>query len=169
MGVPARQLTVGEQVVLELHPHGKTLVVPALVLIATSAAASYTAAALPPGDLRPQLRLGVAALGLLVVGRWSVWPFLRWLSTSYTVTNRRVIVRRGVFSRSQRDVPLWRVDDVTMQRSLLQRMLRCGTLVVESGAEQAPLTLPDVPVVEQVRRELHRLHDDAAARRWDSG
>lgn len=169
MGVPTRQLTDGEHVVLDLHPHGKALVVPALVLIVTSAAASYSAAALPPGDLRPQLRLGVAAVALLVVARWSVWPFLSWLSTSYAVTNRRVIVRRGVFSRSQRDVPLGRVDDVTMRRSLLQRMLRCGTLVIEAAGEQAPLALPDVPVVEQVRRELHRLHDEAASRHWDSG
>lgn len=170
MGVPARQLAEGEQVVLKLRPHGRVLVVPALVLIATSAVASYVAAALPPSDVRLQLRLGIALLALLVVLRWSVRPFLRWLSTTYAVTNRRVIVRRGVFSRVRRDVPLWRLDDVSVQRSLLQRMLRSGTLVVESGGEQGPLVLSDVPAVEQVRRELHRLRADAAPQRsWDSG
>jgi len=169
VGVPVRQLADGEHVVLDLHPHGKRLVVPAMVLIGTSALASYTAAALPASDQRTQLRLGIALLALLVVLRWSVWPFLRWLTTTYAVTNRRVIVRRGVFGRSSRDVPLSRVDDVTVERSLPQRLLGCGTLVVESGAEQDRLVLADVPGVEDLRRELHRMHDGASARHWGSG
>ena len=168
MSVPARHLASGEQVVLELRPHGRVLVVPSLVLIVTCAVASYTAAVLPPSDVRPQLRLGVGLLALLVVLRWSLRPFLGWISTTCAVTNRRLIVRHGVFSRVQRDLPLWRLDDVTVQRSVLQRLLGCGTLVVESGGEEGVLVLADVPAVEQVRGELHRLRADAVPQRyWD--
>ena len=74
--------------------------------------------------------------------RFSVWPFIKWITTSYVVTDRRIITRVGVVARTGRDMPISRINDVTFQHSgILERMLGCGTLVVESAGERGQLVL----------------------------
>jgi hypothetical protein len=58
-------------------------------------------------------------------------------------------------------MPLTRLNDVSFSHNVLQRILGCGTLVVESAGERGQLRLDDVPKVEQVQRTLYRLSDDA--------
>jgi uncharacterized membrane protein YdbT with pleckstrin-like domain len=89
-----------------------------------------------------------------------VRPFLRWRTTRYVVTDRRLITRRGVVARSGRDVPLSRITDVSFSHGLLERLLGCGTLLVESAGERGPLVLADVPGVERVQGLLLELADD---------
>jgi uncharacterized membrane protein YdbT with pleckstrin-like domain len=111
----------------------------------------------------------VAAVAVLVVLRWVVWPFLEWVTTSYVVTDRRLITRFGVIARTGRDMPLSRVNDVTFEHSsILERVLGCGTLVVESAGERGQLVLRDVPRVEEVQRDVYRLAEaDEERRRRD--
>jgi uncharacterized membrane protein YdbT with pleckstrin-like domain len=105
-------------------------------------------------------------IGVLVVLRWTVLPFLRWITTSYVITDRRIITRTGIIARTGRDMPISRVNDVTFSHSgLLERILRCGTLVVESAGERGQLTLRDVPHVEEVQRDVYRLAEADEERR----
>lgn len=165
-GIPRRLLAEDENVVMALRPHWKELAGPALLLLVVSPLATYGVAALPEGAAQPWLRLAVVALAGLVVLRWSVWPFLRWVTTAYVVTDRRIITRVGVVSRSGRDMPLSRVNDVSFEHSgLLDRVLRCGTLVVESAGERGQLVMRDVPRVEEVQRDVYRLAEDDEQRR----
>jgi uncharacterized membrane protein YdbT with pleckstrin-like domain len=165
-GIPQRLLGDDESVVMAMRPHVKELIVPALVLILVSPVTTYVSAVLPEGDAQRWLRLAVVAVAVLIVLRWTVWPFLKWLTTSYVVTNRRLITRVGVLARSGRDMPLSRVNDVTFEHTnLLERMLGCGTLVVESAGERGQLVLRDVPRVEDVQRDLYRLAEEDDERR----
>ena len=75
-------------------------------------------------------------------------------------TDRRVLVRTGVLSRSGRDVPLSRINDITFSHSLFERMLGTGTLVIESAGERGQVVLADVPHVEQVQRQVYDLVED---------
>lgn len=169
-GIPKRLLGVGEQVEMAMRPHWKEMVLPVLVLLAVSPAASFLAAVVPEGDAQPWLRLAVGVVAALVVIRFTVWPFLVWLTTAYVVTDRRLITRVGVVARLGRDMPLSRVNDVTFEHSgLLERMLRCGTLVVESAGERGQLVLRDVPRVEEVQRDVYRLAEADEERRRQSG
>ena len=77
------------------------------------------------------------------------------------MTNKRVVVRTGILSRTGRDIPLTRVNDVTFTHNLLERILRCGTLVVESAGERGQVQLTAVPRVEQVQRTLYELVEKA--------
>ena len=105
-------------------------------------------------------------VAVVIVARWTVWPFLRWLTTSYVVTDRRIITRVGILARHGRDMPLSRVNDVSFDHSgILERVLGCGTLVVESAGERGQLVLRDVPHVEDVQRDLYRLAEDDEERR----
>ena len=105
----------------------------------------------------------LAMLVLLVI--FCLAPLLTWLTTHFVVTNRRVIMREGVLSRTGRDVPLYRINDVTFTHSLLERMLGAGTLIVESAGERGQVTLGDIPHVEHVQREIYRLMEDDDERR----
>jgi uncharacterized membrane protein YdbT with pleckstrin-like domain len=168
-GIPRRLLGADENVVMAMRPHIKELIVPALVLLVVSPAATYLAAVMPDGSAQRWLRLAVAVIAALALLRWTVWPFLKWITTSYVVTDRRLITRVGVIARSGRDMPLSRVNDVTFEHTnLLERMLGCGTLVVESAGERGQLVLRDVPKVEEVQRDVYRLAEQDEDRRRSS-
>lgn len=155
MAYPTKLLGDGEEVVLDLHPHWKRLVVPVLVLLVVAAGYGFLLAQVADGTIR--LVVAVVALLLLL---WRVGvPLLRWRSTLFVITTRRVVLREGVLRRSGRDVPMSRVNDVTFSHTLLERLLGCGTLVVESAGERGQVVLTEVPRVEQVQRTIYELCD----------
>ena len=96
----------------------------------------------------------IAALWLLLVVWLTLRPFLVWRSTHFVVTDRRVMYRHGLLTRSGIDIPLARINSVEFHHGLLDRMVRSGTLVIES-ASQDPLEFNDVPNVEQVHSLLY--------------
>ena len=169
-GIPKRLLADDEDVVMAMRPHWKEMVGPVLVLLVTCPAATYLATVAPHGDAQPWLRLAVAVLAAVIVLRFTVWPFVKWLTTSYIVTDRRIITRVGVVARTGRDMPISRINDVTFQHSgILERILGCGTLVVESAGERGQLVLRDVPHVEEVQRDVYRLAEADEERRRGGG
>ena len=165
-GIPKRLLADDEDVVLAMRPHWKEMVGPVLVLLSTSPAASYLAKVGPESSAQGWLRLAIVIIAALVILRFSVWPFIKWITTSYVVTDRRIITRVGVVARTGRDMPISRINDVTFQHSgILERILGCGTLVVESAGERGQLVLRDVPHVEEVQRDVYRLAEADEERR----
>jgi uncharacterized membrane protein YdbT with pleckstrin-like domain len=165
-GIPKRLLADDEEVVMALRPHWKVMVWPVIVLLVASPVVTYLITVVPDSSARPWLRLVILIIGLIVVLRWTVVRFLRWITTSYVITDRRIITRTGIVARTGRDMPISRVNDVTFSHSgLLERILRCGTLVVESAGERGQLVLSDVPHVEEVQRDVYRLAEADEERR----
>ena len=156
MPFPKRLLADDEDVVLDLHPHWKQLVVPLLLIPVVCGVASYVAFILPDDAARTPLRWAIAVVALLLLLRFSLWPYLTWQTTHYVLTTRRVVIRKGVFGRSGRDIPLTRVNDVSFGHTLFERLLRCGTLTIESAGEHGQVVLPEVPQVELVQREVYK-------------
>ena len=115
--------------------------------------------AIPVGSAQTFVRLVVLVLEVVILLRWTVTPFVRWLTTTYALTTQRLITREGVLSRRGRDMPLRRVNDVAFSHGVVERLLGCGTLIVESGGERGQLVLRDVPHVEHVQREVYRWAD----------
>lgn len=145
---------------MRLRPHGRALILPALVLVLTMGVAGFAAASVPAGRYQGWGRLAVAVVLVLLVLRTVVAPYLRWRTTTLLVTDRRIVVRRGVLRSTTRDVPLWRVADVVVERSLLQRLVGSGSLFVDTTGERGGVVVRDVPQVERVARELTDLLDD---------
>lgn len=167
MGYPDSVLAADEQVVLHRHPHWKRLVVPVLVLLVASFVAAAAAGWVETLSWAPNAKLVVSAvigaIWLLLVGWLTVWPFLAWLSTHFVVTDRRVMFRHGLLTRSGIDIPLARINSVEFRHGLLERMLRTGTLVIES-ASQDPLEFYDIPRVQRVHALLyHEVFDTLGA------
>jgi len=152
MGISPKLLGEGESVVASTRTHWKALVLPALVLILIAGVAGFLVSQVD--DVLVWVVVGVAVLLVLWL---SVWPFLNWLTASYTVTNRRLINRSGVVTRVGRDIPLYRINDVSYERDLLDRLLGCGTLVIAVASEEGRSVLPDVPRVEQLQLTITEL------------
>jgi uncharacterized membrane protein YdbT with pleckstrin-like domain len=159
MAYPRKLLSDDELVELDLHPHWKALVTPVLILLATVGLASFLASAVPDGGARLPLQVVIVLAGLVVLFIATFMPFLRWVTTHYVVTDRRLITRQGIVARTGRDMPLSRINDISFSHTVLERLLGCGTLVVESAGERGQLTLADVPRVERVQRRLYELAD----------
>lgn len=158
MGYPDNVLADDEQVVLHRHPHWKRLVGPVLVLLVTTAVAAFVAAVVNNTTWDPTAKkvlFGViAAIWLILVGWLTLWRFLSWLTTHFVITDRRVMFRHGLLTRSGIDIPLARINSVEFRHGLLDRMMRTGTLVIES-ASQDPLEFHDIPRVERVHSLLY--------------
>lgn len=158
MGYPQNVLADDEQVVLHRHPHWKRLVPAVLVLLLATALAAFAAGFVNPRPWDPTAKnvlFGVIwAIWLVLVGWLALWPFLSWLTTHFVITDRRVMFRHGLLTRSGIDIPLARINSVEFTHRLVDRILRTGTLIIES-ASQDPLEFYDVPRVEQVHALLY--------------
>ena len=148
MGLPPNLLGKDEVEVLHLRTHVKALILPSLLLLLIAVASGFAVALLPTSTY-PWGQWVVLLLTLAALALWVVVPFLRWLTTTYTFTNRRIITRRGIIVRSGHDLPLTRINNVAYRRGPIDQLLRCGTLVLTTAAE-APVTLDDIPEVERV-------------------
>lgn len=152
MAMSRKLLNDGENVVFSTRTHVKALLVPVLILVVVLLVAGFTSA--HTHGLALKLVWAVAVVLLLV---FVLWPFLNWLSATYTVTNRRLITRTGVLTRRGHDIPLNRISDVSYERGLLDRMLRCGTLIVSDASTHGRVSLPDVPDVEKLQLKISDL------------
>ncbi|HEY5395249.1 MAG TPA: PH domain-containing protein [Trebonia sp.] len=159
-----RSLAVGEQSVESLHPHWKTLVGPVVAAFVIVAALLVGEVLIPGGREAAIERLAAAGLAIVLLMWWLTYPLLRWRTTRYELTTRRMRLRTGVVARNGSDIPLSRITDVSFRKSPLDRLLGCGTLVVESAGEHAEIVLPQVPHVERVSARLFQLVEDERLR-----
>ena len=151
-----RLISTDEYVVVRTRTHAKALIWPSAGLVVLGGLVGSGAAIVPVGD-RPAGQIVVASLGLLAAVWVIVRPFLRWLTTTYVLTTHRLITRRGVVHRVGKDLPLIRVNDVSYDQSLVDRMFGCGTLEVETAGENGTIELVDVPDVRHVQAILSEL------------
>lgn len=157
-------LTDDEQLVLLLHPHWKVLVRPVLIAIIVVAVALVAVVAIPSGSAAMPGRFAVGAVALLILMVWLMVPFLRWRTTTYELTSKRLRLRAGIVTRHGRDIPLARINDVSFEQGPLDRLLGCGRLVVESAGEHGQIVLTEIPRVQDVHATVFRLVEDEQRR-----
>ena len=128
------------------------------------AAALIAEVVIPSNSAAAVERLVVAAVAILAVMLWLIAPVLRWRTTTYELTTRRLRVRSGIVTRHGRDIPLARINDVSFEKGLLDRLLGSGRLVVESAGEHGQILLNDIPRVEFTQATLFRLVEEEQRR-----
>jgi uncharacterized membrane protein YdbT with pleckstrin-like domain len=139
----ASQLLPGEILVLKEHPHWivivKSLVIPILLLIAVAVADLTLLVS------NQELILPVTLAGVAIALLWLIVVWIRWQSTVYTLTNQRIKIETGVFSRQSKIVPIDRVQDCTTRQSLLGRMIGYGLVEIDSAGADGPEVLSHLP------------------------
>jgi len=159
-----RSLASGEESVQVLHPHWKTLVAPVALAFLVVAALLVGEVLIPASKDAAVERLAVAAVAVVLLMWWLMYPLLRWRTTVYELTTRRMRLRDGIIARNGRDIPLSRITDVSFRKGPLDRLLGCGTLIVESAGEHGEITLTAIPYVEHVQSTLFQLVEDERLR-----
>jgi uncharacterized membrane protein YdbT with pleckstrin-like domain len=157
VGFPDDSLTSDEHVVLHLHPHWAAMIAPTFWTVVGIAAVVAGAIFLPSAAWANAALVVIGAVALVLFLWLAFWPFVVWRSTHFVFTNERVLLREGVFNRQQRDIPLTRVNDVSSSQSLLDRLLGCGKLTVESAGERGQSVLTNIPKVVQVQKVVYEL------------
>ncbi|MCI9658700.1 MAG: PH domain-containing protein [Lachnospiraceae bacterium] len=63
---------------------------------------------------------------------------LPWTFTKYICTSEKFLIQSGVFSTKEEEVRLYRILDMTLERSFLQRIFGLGTIVCDTVDKSSP-------------------------------
>lgn len=160
MPYPDGLLSTDEHVVVHHHPHWKMLLWPAIVFVLVAGAGGFLASLVQQQPWHGIAWIAIGAVAVIVLSWLTLAPFLRWRTTHFVVTTQRVMVREGVFTRTGIDIPMSRINSVQFRHGILDRMVGCGTLIIESASDE-PLEFDDIPHVEKVHSLLYReVNDD---------
>lgn len=130
----APKLHPGERVLYDGHPSWRaildfylkgilaTALVCLLVAIATGVFGDETNRAL------------VSIIALLGVAATILIGFVKRVSTNYTITDRRLHIKRGIVSRTIQETRLERVQNVNYRQSVVQRVLQIGDVDFDTAA-----------------------------------
>jgi uncharacterized membrane protein YdbT with pleckstrin-like domain len=167
---PDKLLVDDEEVVRHLHPHWLTVFWPVVELLLVVGAASFGAAAIPAGPQQGMYRLAVFGVAVVLLVVLVARPLLRWRTTHYIVTTHRLLLREGILARRGRDIGLSRITDVAYRQTLWERIVRSGTVTVESAGESGATVLDHVPDSDGVQQLInHMIEEDADRRAHESG
>jgi uncharacterized membrane protein YdbT with pleckstrin-like domain len=157
-------LTAGEESVVVLHPHWKVLVRPIAVAFLVVAALLVLEVIIPSSKAADVERLALLAVAVVLLMWWLMMPLLRWRTTTYELTTRRMRIRDGILARHGKDFPLARIVNISYRTSILDRMLGSGTVILETAGEHGDLRLDEIPRVQQVQAMLFQLVEDERLR-----
>jgi len=147
MPFPRKFLNDGEDVVLDLHPHWWYFVKPVatLVLLLVGVGFAYNI------DYLPLVLLGLAAVNLV----WLGWRYLTWVTNNFVLTTDRLIDRQGVLAKHVREIPLERINDLSITQSFFERIIGAGDVMVESAGERGQEPFADLPKPQHVQNAIY--------------
>ena len=98
-------------------------------------------------------------IGLFVVGAFLL-RYLRWRYTTYALTDKRILLSRGILSRYTESITLDRIQDTAISQSLIGRMFKAGTVEIESAGRDGTEMLHRVPRAEAFYNQLMAAIDE---------
>jgi uncharacterized membrane protein YdbT with pleckstrin-like domain len=106
---------------------------------AAAVAAAFLLAAVVAGIFQAVTPFGAVVLGLVLCLLFLIGPafyHLRQKLVRYRLTETTVEIDRGLVARTTQNIPLRRVQDVTVSSTVFQRMLGFGDIVIDNASEQ---------------------------------
>jgi uncharacterized membrane protein YdbT with pleckstrin-like domain len=157
------ELSTGEHVLFQGHPSWRsTLTFYIKGLLVVAVAAAVAAAVTAVGDeFSGGITSGAAAAALVLV---LVAGYLRRMATTYTITNRRLHIKRGIISRRTQEARLERVQNVNTDQSALERVLKVGTVDFDTaGGDDHDFKFAGVADPSEVTQAVDAAQREAAA------
>jgi uncharacterized membrane protein YdbT with pleckstrin-like domain len=162
---PEKVLADDERVVAHLHPHWITMAPAVFWFIVICGAAGAGIAFLPSGGAHLPLLIAILAVGFILLCWLTVRDLITWRTSHYVFTTHRVLIRRGVLHHIGRDISLQRINDVAFSQTLWDRIVKAGTLTIESAGENGQETLHNIPHSDEIQQLLNRLIEEDGERR----
>jgi uncharacterized membrane protein YdbT with pleckstrin-like domain len=120
-------LSSGEQVIFEGHPAWRAILGFYLKGILVAVVLGVIAKLIDGDGTAFLVILAVLAITLLA-------GFLKRWATTYTITNRRLNIKRGIVSREIQETRLERVQNVNYRQSVYQRLMQIGDVDFDTAA-----------------------------------
>jgi uncharacterized membrane protein YdbT with pleckstrin-like domain len=121
-------LSPGEQVIFQGHPSWRAIIGFYLKGVLVAAVAGLVAKLAGAGGGT------VFLVVLVVIGITVLAGFVKRVATTYTITNRRLNIKRGIISREVQETRLERVQNVNYQQSVYQRLVQIGDVDFDTAA-----------------------------------
>lgn len=89
---------------------------------------------------------------------WAAWigiRFLKWRSTFFVVTDRRVIFRSGFISKKGVEIPLDRITNIDFSQGPIERVIGAGDLDIQSAGRDGSSHFEDVRHPDAVQQEIY--------------
>src|SRR5688572_29389081 len=90
---------------------------------------------------------------------------IRYFTFSYRIQNGELITQQGVLGRTQRIIPLGRVQDIRIEQSVLHRLFKMADVHVETAGGKGPeasLSVLALAEAERLRAAVFDVKADAA-------
>lgn len=162
MPFSTKLLNDGEDIVVDLHPHWVTFIKSGTALVVALAIGIFMLSSDWEG---PSLALA-GILVLLALG-WVGLTYFTWVTTNFVITTDRLIYRHGVLSKHGIEIPLERVNTVFFSQTIIERVLGCGDLVIESAGEQGHQSFSNVRKPSAVQNEVYKQMEANENRKFD--
>jgi uncharacterized membrane protein YdbT with pleckstrin-like domain len=123
----------GEEIFFHGHPSWRAILdfyVKGLVIVIVAGAIAGVITRVSSHSVSVPWVALIVVVGFLVV---VIAGLLRRISTTYTITNRRLTITTGIFSREQHETRLERVQNVNTSQSVLERILRIGDVQFDTA------------------------------------
>ena len=117
----------GEQVIFEGHPSWRAILGFYLKGVLVAIVLGFIANMIDGGATTFVVVLAILALTLLI-------GFVKRVATTYTITNRRLNIKRGIVSKEVQETRLERVQNVNYRQSVYQRLMQIGDVDFDTAA-----------------------------------
>ena len=124
----ALNLSPGEHVIFEGHPSWRAILGFDLKGILLAALVGVVARLFDVSGAT------VFLIVLVIVGLTILVGFVKRVATTYTITNRRLNIKRGIVSREIQETRLERVQNVNYRQSVFQRIMQIGDVDFDTAA-----------------------------------
>lgn len=155
-----------EEVLYSTRTHPKILFLPVLALLTVAVltyfAFAYIQMAWASGWV---LWISLGTLAVLAI-KYALWPYLQWQRSLYFITNKQIIMSKGVLNQKTHSSQLSRISDLNVERGVLDRIFHCGTLVIYNAAgglsegavdSNSHVVLKDVPKVLDIEQKIKEM------------
>lgn len=92
-------------------------------------------------------------IGLIII----IWIFIDRQSKKYTITNRRIIVRRGIIAKNTDEVEIKDIKSINVRQGVIGRMFNYGDILIGSaGHAGIEINMPGVDKPHEVKELIRK-------------
>ncbi len=122
------RLHPGERILFEGHPSWRAMLDFYLKGLIAAAIIGVLTRLIQGGDGPTFVVVLVVIVATLVIG------FIRRVATTYTITDRRLNIKRGIFAREIQETRLERVQNVNYRQGVFQRLMQIGDVDFDTAS-----------------------------------
>jgi uncharacterized membrane protein YdbT with pleckstrin-like domain len=141
-------LQQGEKVIYEGHPSWRAILGFYLAGIAIAVAIGFIVKLVEDTGLG--IIVAAAIIGITVLA-----GLIKRIATTYTITDRRLNIKRGIIARKVQETRLGRVQNVNFQQGVYERVMQIGSVeFTTAGTEESNFVFAGVGQPEEVVQQV---------------